>query len=127
MKNKGIAAMILLGLVLAACTGGTSPAATAVEQYLGALVGQQPETLTTLVCSGWESQALLEMDAFGAVAPELQDLDCEETGTEDGTSLVVCAGRIVTTYNNEKSELELSDWTYEVIQQGGNWLVCGYH
>jgi len=126
MKTKILYVAFVLSLVLAACTSNASPAATAVEQYLTALVGKQSDTLSTLVCADWESQALMEMDSFGAVAPELKDMACEESGTEGDLTLVACTGQIVTTYNDEKSELDLSDWTYEVIQQNGVWLVCGY-
>jgi hypothetical protein len=32
----------------------------------------------------------------------------------------------VTTYNNDNQQLDLSARTYQVIHQGGDFLVCGY-
>ena len=38
---------------------------------------------------------------------------------------MLCKGKIVATYNNEDQELDLSVRTYQVVQEGGEWLVCG--
>lgn len=127
LKNfSRIVCLGLLAWLLGACAAsGKSPAAAAVEDYLAALVNKNADQLTALSCAAWESQALLELDSFEAVTPELEGLACEETGTDGDRTLVVCSGKINVTYNDEKSALDLSRWTYEVIQQGGDWLVCG--
>ena len=41
------------------------------------------------------------------------------------TSLVDCTGSIIASYNDEDQELDLSVRTYQVTQEGGDWLVCG--
>jgi len=41
-------------------------------------------------------------------------------------ALIICKGSIDATYNNEVRNFHLSERTYRVVQQGGDWLVCGY-
>jgi hypothetical protein len=113
-------------LVLAACASNTENAPVqAVENYLTALVEKDADRLTTLTCGEWEDDALLELDSFQAVTARLEGLACEQTGTDGETALVLCNGNIVATYNNEDQQLDLSVRTYQVVQEGGEWLVCG--
>lgn len=113
-------------LSLSACASSNENApAKAVEGYLNALVAKDADRLPSLVCADWEDEALLELDSFQAVTPRLDGLACEQTGTEGNTALVLCNGKIVATYNNEDQELDLSVRTYQVVQEGGEWLVCG--
>jgi len=121
--------MVLAGAaLLSACgpQGGGDPAAATVDAYLQALVAKEDDRISTLSCAEWEEQALLEMDAFQAVQTELEGPDCEQTGTEGDTALVSCQGQILATYGEEQQEFPLSDRTYQVIQEGGEWRVCGY-
>ena len=118
--------VLLASLALAACASKKEDApAKAVEDYLNALVAKDSDRLTTLSCSDWEDDALLELDSFQAVTTKLDGLACQQTGTDGDTSLVLCKGKIVATYNNEDQELDLSVRTYQVMQQDGDWLVCG--
>lgn len=122
-----ILTLLLAAVVLAACGGAAqSGAATAVESYLAALVTKDADKLSTLSCAAWETQAILEMDSFEAVAPQLEGVACQESGKDGDFTLVDCQGKIITTYDGEQTELELDRWTYELVQQDGNWLVCGY-
>ncbi len=117
----------VLALLLAACGQATDPAVTAVESYLNALVNKDSSTLSSLSCADWEPNALLELDSLQAVETRLEGLSCSVESTEDdGTTLVVCQGKILATYNNEDQELDLSVRTYQVVEQGGEYLVCGY-
>jgi hypothetical protein len=112
---------------LAACStssNGSAPA-KAVEDYLNALVEKDANRLSTLVCGEWEEDALIELDSFQAVTARLEGLACEQTGTDGETVLVLCNGKIIASYNNEDQELDLSVRTYQVTQEGGDWLVCG--
>jgi hypothetical protein len=59
------------------------------------------------------------------LSARLEGLACEQTGTDGDTALVLCNGNIVATYNNEDQQLDLSVRTYQVVQEGGEWLVCG--
>jgi hypothetical protein len=119
--------VVLLAIpALAACASKKVDApAKAVEDYLNALVAKDSDRLTTLSCSDWEDDALLELDSFQAVTTKLDGLACQQTGTDGDTALVLCKGKIIATYNNEDQELDLSVRTYQVVQQDGDWLVCG--
>jgi hypothetical protein len=113
-------------LSLAACASNKNGApAKAVEDYLAALVEKDADRLSTLVCGAWEEDALIELDSFQAVTARLEGLACEQTGTDGETTLVLCSGKIIASYNNEDQELDLSVRTYQVSQEGGDWLVCG--
>ena len=113
-------------LLLSACASTNSDAPVkAVEDYLTALVEKDADRLATLSCGEWEENALLELDSFQAVTTRLDGLACEQTGTEGDTALVLCNGRIIATYNEEDQDLDLSVRTYQVVQEGGEWLVCG--
>ena len=118
--------LVILSNLLAGCASRRDDApAKAVEDYLNALVAKDSDRLTTLSCSDWEEDALLELDSFQAVTTRLDGLACTQTGTDGDTALVLCKGKIIATYNNEDQELDLSTRTYQVTQQGGDWLVCG--
>ena len=117
---------VLITLTISACVSNNDNApAQAVEDYLNALVEKDANRLTTLVCGEWEEEALLELDSFQAVTARLEGVACEQTGTDGDTALVLCNGNIVATYNNEDQQLDLSVRTYQVLQEGGEWLVCG--
>jgi len=118
--------VMLASVLLAACSSSDSQApAKAVEDYLNTLVAKDADRLPTLVCGDWEEDALIELDSFQAVTTRLDGLACEQTGTDGDSALVLCSGRIIASYNNEDQELDLSVRTYQVVQEGGDWLVCG--
>lgn len=116
--------LTILGLSACASSNENAPV-RAVEDYLTALVEKDADRLSTLSCGEWEEDALLELDSFQAVSARLEGLACEQTGTDGETALVLCNGNIVATYNEEDQELDLSVRTYQVVQEGGEWLVCG--
>ena len=126
------AVLVALTLILAACGGpgsspaGKSPAAAAVENYYAAMVSKDAAKVSNLTCKDFEEQALLEMDSFQAVKAELDNVVCTEAGTDGGDTLVGCTGNIVLTYNNENQTLDVSRQVYRVVQQAGDYLVCGY-
>lgn len=120
-----ILTIFMTTLFLAACASNNNAPAKAVEAYLNALVTKDADRLSTLSCRDWEDDALLELDSFQAVTTRLEGVACEQTGTDAGTALVLCKGKIIATYDNEDQELDLSVRTYQVVQEGGEWLVCG--
>ena len=118
--------ILLAALALTACAANNdSGPANAVEDYLNALVAKDADRLSTLSCREWEDDALLELDSFQAVTARLEGVACEQTGTDGSTALVLCNGQIIATYDTEDQELDLSVRTYQVVQEGGEWLVCG--
>lgn len=119
--------LFVLVFVLSACNSETqkSEALIAAETYQQAFADKDAERISALSCADWEEQALLEMDSFQAVKVELQGLNCQETGEDGEAVLVLCDGKLLTTYGEEQREFDLSSRTFRVVQQGGNWLICG--
>ena len=118
--------IVFATLAVSGCVSSNDNAPVqAVEAYLNALVEKDANRLTTLSCGEWEEDALLELDSFQAVSARLEGLACEQTGTDGETALVLCNGNIVASYNEEDQELDLSVRTYQVMEEGGEWLVCG--
>ena len=126
-KQLLILSLILIANILfTACSSSDSDApAKAVEDYLNALVAKDADRLPTLVCGDWEENALIELDSFQAVDVRLEDMSCTQSGTDGDTTLINCTGDIVMTYNNEDQKLDLSTRTYQVKEEGGDFLVCG--
>jgi hypothetical protein len=119
--------LTILVLLLSACGGkSVDPASKAVIDYLNALVNKDSTKLSALSCADWESNALLEFDSLQAVKTRLSDLTCKTIGTDATTSQVNCQGKILATYNGEDQAFDLSVRTYQVVQQGGEYLVCGF-
>jgi hypothetical protein len=118
--------MCIASLVLSSCGKVSDPAVKAVEDYLNALVNKNVNALSALSCADWESNALLELDSLQAVATKLENLSCRATGSNGSTTQVICQGKIVATYNGEDQQFDLSVRTYQVVNQGGEYLVCGY-
>jgi hypothetical protein len=117
---------LLVVLLLTGCSQAKSDSARSVEAYLNAMIDNDSASLSNLSCKDWEPSALLELDSFQGVEASLKDLNCLETGKDGDTSLVVCQGKIVATYNQEDQEIELNVRTYRVVQENGEWRVCGY-
>ncbi len=118
--------MCFSATILSACGKAADPAAKAVVDYLTALVNKDANAISTLSCADWESNAQLELDSLQAVSTRLEGLSCSVTAVEGSTSQVVCQGKILATYNNEDQQFDLSVRTYQVLHQGGDYLVCGY-
>jgi len=116
----------IVALLFSACGKAQDPAAKAVEDYITALVNKDANAISTLSCADWESNALLELDSLQAVATRLENLACTPNGSDSITMQVSCQGKIIATYNTEDQELDLSLRIYLVVQQGGEYLVCGY-
>jgi hypothetical protein len=121
-----LAVVALVSLGLEACGSGQSGAVQAVQGYLDALVAKDSSRVSALSCADWESDAQVEVDSLEAVTPRLDGVSCSEGGTDGGATLVTCTGSMVLSYNGEDRSLDLSRRTYRVVQQGGDWLMCGY-
>lgn len=126
MYNKLIFLLIGLSLILSACKGGDSNGTVAaVEGYINALASKDQASLVSLSCAEWESDAIVELDSFQLVTVTVDGLACQQTGTDGNVTLVDCQGKFLMSYNGEPQELDLSTRTYQVVEQGGDWLVCG--
>lgn len=127
MKKLLLVCIFGLGILLSACSSGagTSPAVGAVEGYVNAIVANDADKLSALSCAEWESDALIELDSLQAVTSTLEGFACQQAGADGEFTLVNCAGKMILSYNGENQELDLSTRTYQVVEQGGDWLVCG--
>ena len=116
-----------LGLIaLAGCQGGKSGAVQTVENYYQALVERDDVRFASYTCAAWEESALLEYDSFAGVEIALDGLSCQETGQEGDATLVTCEGKIAATYGNEQMDFPLGDRLHRLVNEGGDWRVCGY-
>ncbi|MCL4273079.1 MAG: hypothetical protein KJZ77_04350 [Anaerolineales bacterium] len=126
MPSKLTILMLTLGILLSACGASSSGGATtAVEGYITALASKDQAALISNSCADWEDDALLELDSFALVEVTVEDMSCTESGTDGDKTLVDCQGKFQMSYGGEPQELDLSARTYEVIEQSGDWLVCG--
>ncbi|MEZ0395607.1 MAG: hypothetical protein ABWK53_04140 [Anaerolineales bacterium] len=121
-----LAAGVLLVLLTACSAAGGDPAAQAVEDYLQALVDKDASALAALSCADWEAGALRELDSLQTVATRLEGLRCQSQSTDGVYIFVACEGNILATYNNEDQAIDLSLRTYQVVEERGDYLVCGY-
>lgn len=112
--------------ILAGCASKQTSAAYTTQAYINALVSKDATMLSNLSCAAWEADAKTELDSFGAVTARLADLSCKEAGKDGNFTLVACTGKIIANYNGEDQTINLADRTYKVIQEGGNWRMCGY-
>jgi hypothetical protein len=111
---------------IVACSSAQSDSIQAVQTYLNALASKDAETLVSVSCSEWESSARLELDSFAAVTPELVDLQCSEASIEEDEILVACTGQLKLDYNGEIQNLDLAGQFFRTVQEGDEWLMCGY-
>lgn len=120
-----VLASLLLGA--AACAGQPAgTAADAVQSYLQARVEKDVDAMIGLSCPDWEAQARVEAASFASMNAALDEVACTEAGTAGEAALVTCSGKIVTTYNGENRDWPLEDFTFKVIDDGGEWRMCGY-
>ncbi len=126
MRNRIIVLMLALSIILSACGAGNSnSAADAVESYITALANKDEATLIPLSCADWEDDARIELDSFQLVEVTIDGMSCQQSGADGDKTLVDCTGTLNMSYNGEPQSLDLADRTYEVIEQNGDWLVCG--
>jgi hypothetical protein len=125
-KRYWILLISLLGVVIfSGCGGAGDPAANVVQKYLQAMVAGDASQTTKLACKDFEDQASKDADSFAGVKASLDSAVCQKTGSDSSGELVSCSGKINATYGNEQQAFDLAGPTYKVIQQNGDWLVCG--
>jgi hypothetical protein len=126
MKNKILFLFFIIALTLSACGAGDSGASQAVEGYITALASKNEAGLLSNSCAEYEDDALLVLDSLELVEVSLADgVACQEVGNDGNITLVNCTATLQMSYAGEPQELDFSNITYEVINENGNWLVCG--
>jgi len=124
--SKLLVSGLLFLTILTACSSRNTQPEQAVEAYLNAIVDAKIDKITTISCAEWEEDAWLELDSFQGVEVFLVDMQCTQSGSDGDIALVTCSGHFLTSYDSEAMEIDLSSREYELVQQGGEWLVCGY-
>jgi hypothetical protein len=115
----------LILFVLASCSGSSDPAAV-VEEYFRALVDKDATKAVTLSCAAWESGARTDVDTFAMYPADLENVACQDAGAEGDGHRITCTGKAILDYNGEKQEIDLAGRDYTVVQEGGEWRMCGY-
>ncbi len=124
--KKAFFFLMLSTILLTSCGNSASPAADTAKKFLQALSDKDDALMLSYVCADYELDALLEFDAYALVQTTLTGLDCQQKEMDGDDALIICSGSIDATYNNEVRNFDLSERTYRVVHQGGDWLVCGY-
>ncbi len=120
------ALFIIVGSILVSGCGQPAGAADSVLAYLEALSSRDENRVVLSSCASWEEQAKTELEAFSAVTINLEDATCSESGADGDLTLVECSGKIVANYGNEILEIDLAERTYQSVNEGGEWRMCGY-
>lgn len=129
MMLRKVALFILIAFTMAACTPSVEGAGSSVEKYFEAIASGDEDRIATISCPEWESNARADVAAFIGVKARLEGVSCAPVPGSDSSStevVVECSGAIVATYNNEDTSFELKGKQLKVVQQGGEWLICGY-
>ncbi len=100
--------------------------AQVLAQYIQALVAKDEAAYSRLICPDWEAEAFLEYDAYLGVKTDVKDVSCKRTGNQNEISNVVCQGKILLNYGNEKQEVDLASRVYQLKPNAGSWQVCGF-
>ncbi|MGD8633241.1 MAG: hypothetical protein PVF85_06685 [Anaerolineales bacterium] len=120
-----ILAALFLTFLVAGCTGQTSPA-SAVVNYLEAIVAKDVVAATNLSCLAWEEGAYAEASSFETVEVRLEGVSCEVIDSGEEYQRVTCDGEIVANYGGEDQDIALASRDFYVIEEGGEWRMCGY-
>jgi PBP1b-binding outer membrane lipoprotein LpoB len=124
-KMAYILVVVVLTIFVTSCSSD-QPSVQVVNAYLQAVVDQDDVALQKLVCEEWQFDAMMEMDSFLAVSPQLEDVSCSVVDETEGSQTVNCTGSILATYNEEEQKIDLSLRNYIVNEISGEWLVCGH-
>ncbi len=119
--------IIIIFILLAACSASQNGAVTAVESYIQALSNKDTTQVSNLSCAEWEASALVEVDSLAGVGTKVENLSCQQSGQEGADTYVSCTGVLALDYNGEAQQIDLSARTYIARQEGGEWRMCGYH
>ena len=107
-------------------TSGAGGAAQVVQAYLQARVQSDVDKMISLSCPAWEAQARVEAASFKSMKATLDNVACKDAATDNGVALVSCSGKIVTSYNGESRDWSVADKQFKVVQDRGDWRMCGY-
>ncbi|MCS6773013.1 MAG: hypothetical protein RMM31_09535 [Anaerolineae bacterium] len=125
------ALLTAFSLLLTACASASPQAASAgaaqvVLDYLKARVAGDVDAMVRMSCADWEAGARREAASLRNISATLENAACTVSDQQGDRTFVACTGKIVANYNGELRDLDLAGRQFALVQQGGEWLVCGY-
>lgn len=130
MSQRTILAVVMVfflaAFLLSACTPARTPA-DVIESYLKALAESDQASAVSNSCADWEEKATAEGASFINVEVTLEDLSCQAISQSDTEAIVSCSGRFISSYTaGEDQELDLSALNFSLVNENGEWRMCGY-
>lgn len=127
-RNKlafGILLMVLT-LALSSCGVPNSPS-DIIEEYIDAMVAKNDILTVNLSCVAWEENAKAEGAGFEGVEVSLEDVACLVMDETSDSASVSCTGKFIFQYaGGEIEEIDLDRRNYSLVQESGEWKMCGY-
>jgi hypothetical protein len=123
-KLTFLSTLLLAIFFLAGCATTTGPAG-AMSAYWQALIDKDAAQISSLSCAAFEAESLTTLESFNSVDIKLEELACTVNSESGDTASVTCTGSIIATYGAEDLVIDLSQRSYTVIKEGGDWRVCG--
>ena len=88
---------------------------------------EKDETLfRSAVCSEYETIAMMDFASFAIVETRMENFSCQVEGEAEGQVSVRCQGNLQASFGDETRSFDLSSRVYQVIEENGQWLVCGH-
>jgi len=134
-------AFLSLWLLPGCASSNNGPAAAAaVQSYWQAMVDRDLNKVVELSCADWEAQARTEFNSFSAVKLKLDNVACVAVERQPPASgqpasdrdaagqaiQVTCSGSIIANYGAEDLTIDIANRTYQAVNEGGDWRMCGY-
>lgn len=133
MKRVILLAVLIGSITVVGCnssqTNGNATssdhAARAVEDYLGAKIRGDADSIRAGLCSTMEGDLERESRAFESVSnASIQNMSCASDDPAAAAETVVrCSGEIVALYGTEETKFPLA--AYRVVIEDGEWKWCG--
>jgi hypothetical protein len=125
-KKNVFLSIILLVVFLPGCGNNQSLAAQSVEGYFQAIVEKNQDMLVSKVCTSYEPNAMMDFNTFAIVKTSLENFSCQTTTTNENGYDVNCQGSLQAKFGDELRTFDLSKRTFQVVEENGNWLICGH-
>jgi len=109
-------------VILIGCSQPSDPT-NVVMDYWTARVESDASRMQQLSCAAWEAQAIVQARSFEAMNAQLEDVSCRVVEQSEQQARVACDGRIITSYNAENREWELTPLL--LVLEQGEWRICG--
>ena len=68
---------------------------------------------------------MVTLESFNSVEIKLKDLACAVNSESSDTASVTCNGSIIASYGAEDLVIDLSQRSYIVKKESGDWRICG--